>query len=266
MYIRLFVLSFVTLLLVGCKSKFEAIRSSQDPELVYKEADRYFKEGEWLKAQTLYELAIPYYRGKGEAESLYYNYAYTHYNLKEYILASHYFKSFANTFYNSEKREEAEFMSAYSHYELSPVYRLDQTYTEKAIDALQLFINAHPRSERVAEANKLIDEMRAKLEEKAFAQGQLYYDIGQYQSAKKSFEILLVDFPETDRAEEVRLLALKASYILAEKSIYDKKEERFQETVDAYNTFVKKHADSKKMKEATEIYKNAQAALKKIRV
>lgn len=253
------------LVFASCKSNFEAIRTSGNPELIYAKALEYYDQQDWLKAQTLLELSIPQYRGKQEAEELFYKFAYTHYHNYEFILATHYFKNFASTFYNSEHKEEAEFMSAYSAYRLSPNPRLDQTYTIKAIEGLQLFVNTYPKSDRVDECNKLIDEMRKKLEVKAFQQGELYLNIGQYESAVKSFENLLTEFPESADAEEVRFLMIKAMYEYAEKSIYIKKEERYDKAVALYKKFLKKHPDSKFMDEANNIHKNSLEELKKLK-
>lgn len=252
--------------LSSCKSEFEIIRTSNDPAKIYKRALKYYDEEQYDKAQTLLELSIPNYRGKEEAEDLYFKYANTYYKLGEYILAAHYFKSFSNTFYNSDNKQEAEFMSAYSNYELSPNSKLDQTYTAKAIEEFQRFVNAYPKSDKVEECNDLIDEMRAKLELKAFDQGKLYYEIGQYQSATKSFSNLLTEYPDTKRSEEVRFLMLKSSFELAQKSIYEKKRERYEETISQFNKFKKKHATSKYADEAFEIFQNTENELKKLKV
>lgn len=261
--------SYYVLILVfvlsSCKSEFELIRTSNDPKKIYETALKYYDKGEYDKAQSLLELSIPNYRGKEEAEDLFYKYANTHYLLGEYILASHYFKSFANTFYNSDKKEEAEYLSAYSNYKLSPNSKLDQSYTQKAIDGFQKFINTYPRSERVEKCNMLIDEMRSKLEQKAFDQGKLYYNISQYQSAVKAFANMLAEFPESERAEEVRYLMLKASYQLAKKSIYEKKQERFEETIKLYERFMKKHPASKYASEVKKINKTTIKELKNLK-
>ncbi|MEE9438621.1 MAG: outer membrane protein assembly factor BamD [Saprospiraceae bacterium] len=254
----------ILITLISCKSEFESVRTSNDPALIYQKALDFYDKEDWIKAQTLLELSIPNYRGKDEAEELFFKYAMAHYLNDEYILSAHYFKSFATTFYNSDKREEAEFMSAYSNFNMSPNAKLDQTNTEKAIEGFQLFINAHPKSERVEECNNLIDKLRVKLEKKAFMQGDLYYNIGQYQSAVKSFENMLNDFPDSKNSEQVRFLMLKSSYRLAEKSVYSKKEERYSAVVALYNKFIKKHPTSKYKKEAVGINKNTQKELKKL--
>ncbi len=127
-----FKLIFLSLLFIvgACRSEFEKIRSNPDPEFLYKKAFEYYENEDYQKAQTLFELIINGLRGKVEAEKVYYYYAYSHYHLQKYILASHYFKNFAATFGNSTLKEEAEFMAAYSHYQLSPIFRLEQSYTD----------------------------------------------------------------------------------------------------------------------------------------
>lgn len=254
----------IFLLTSSCKTKFEKIRISNDPVLILKEANAYFKAEDFYKAQTLYELAIPAYRGKVEAEEIFFNYAYTHYNIRQYMLSSHYFKNFAKTFGNSPKKEEADYMAAYSHYKLSPAFNLDQSNSDKAIEAFQLFMNTYPKSERVEECNDLIVEMRSKMENKAFDEGKLYFDLKRYNSATTSLANMLKDFPETSKAAEVRYLIAKASFLLADNSVYLKKEERYSETIARCNDFLKKHTKTKFNKEVSSFLENSRKELNKI--
>lgn len=237
----------------SCKSEFEKIRASGDAQTLHKKAFEYYEQEEYQKAQTLFELVISTYRGKKEAEELYFRYAYTYYHLGSYILASYYFKNFSQTYSTSQYRQESDFMTAYSNYQLSPTFRLDQTYTLQAIEGLQLFVNTYPQSERVRECNRLIDEMRRKMEKKAFEEGQLYYDIRQYQSSMHSFENLLKDFPDTDNAEKIRYMIIKATYLLAENSVVDKQIERYNETREKATEFATRYPNSEYVKEINSI-------------
>lgn len=252
------------LLVASCSSQFEKIRTSGDTNMVYKKALEYYDAGEYQKAQTLFELVISSFRGKEEAEDLYYKYAYTYYYLERYILASYYFKNFAQTYSTSHYREEVDFMAAYSNYQLSPTFRLDQTYSEKAIDGFQLFVNTFPESERVTECNQLIDVLRKKQERKTFEEGVLYFDLRQYQASMHTFENLLKDFPETNDAVQVKYLVIKASYLLAENSIVTKQEERYRETVDKASEFLFRHKDSEYKKEVNDIYTSSTKKLNQI--
>lgn len=248
----------------GCKSEFERVRNSGEPTVILEKAHAYFAEEEYLKAQTLYELVISSFRGRPEAEMITYNYAYTYYHMEQYILAAHYFKNFANTYGASQYKEEAEFMNAYSNYKLSPVFRLDQTYSLKAIEAFQEFINQHPSSDKLEECNRLIDEMRLKLETKDFESANLYFDLQQYQAAIRSFENLLIEYPDTKRAEEIRFLAVKSAYLLADNSFVEKQEERFTQTIKRADAFMGRYTDSGYTAEVQKMLNDSQKRLKKL--
>jgi outer membrane protein assembly factor BamD len=259
---KIFLMVVVVGVLTSCRSEFERIRTSTDAPTILEGANQFYKDGDYLKAQTLYEMVIPYYRGRKEAEEIYYKFAYTHYYMKEYILSSHYFKSFSGTFYNSKYEEETDFMSAFSNYKMSPSHRLDQSYSQKAIDGFQIFVNKHPNSQRVDECNQLIDELRTKMEKKDFEQAILYYDLKQYQSALRTFDNLLKEYPETAKAEDIHFYMLQSAYKLADNSIYEKKVERYEDAVKQYSKFIKKFPKSKKAKDAKNIYANLQKKLK----
>ena len=244
---------FCVLFALSCKSTYEEVRTSNDPERILKLANEMYEAEDYYKAQSLYELVIPFYRGKREAEDLFYKYTYTYYNTGQYILAAHYFNNFTKTFSNSLQKEEMAYMSAYSNYLLSPSSKLDQQATTQAIEEMQSFINRYPTSPRVDECNALIDEMRAKLELKAFESAKLYYELGNFQSAVVSFENLIKDFPETKRKEEIRYLTIKSGYELAKNSIYEKKQERLKEEILKCTKFLERYPKSENIGEVQEI-------------
>lgn len=248
----------------ACKSEFEKVRVSGNPELILKKAFEYYDKKQYQRAQTLFELVLSSLRGRPDAEKVNFQYAYTHYYLKQYLLGAYYFKNFSNTYLNSPNREEAAYMSAYCNYLQSPVYRLDQSASLSAIDEFQNFVNLFPNSSRVEECNARIDELRRKLEEKAFAEGQLYFNIRQYQSAVISFDNLLKDYPESPDVERVRYLIAKAEYLLSRNSILEKRLERYQETIKRSNDFLVKYPSGKYAKEIRQIVKDSQAAIEQL--
>lgn len=244
MKFRFFTFLLVLTALVSCKSEFERVRLSGDVDQIYQKGIEYYNKGEYQKAQALFELIINNFRGRKEAEDLYFKYANSHFYLKNYLLAAYYFNNFKTTYPLSALREEAEYMAAYSNFKLSPVYRLDQSYTLKAIEGFQDFVNTYPKSERLAECNRLIDGMRAKLEQKAFEEATLYYDLREYQAALQSFENLLKDFPETKDAERIRYLMVDAAYAWAENSIKEKRKERYEKVTEYIRLFRSKYPKS----------------------
>ncbi|MEZ4983714.1 MAG: outer membrane protein assembly factor BamD [Saprospiraceae bacterium] len=248
----------------GCKSEFEQIRTSGDANLMLEKAHAYYEAEDYLRAQTLYELIISSFRGQQESEKISFNYAYTYYYLEQYVLAAYYFKNFSTTYGASSFQEEAEFMAAYSNYKLSPTFRLDQSYTQTAIDAFQEFVNRHPGSDRVVECNRLIDEMRLKQETKEFESAKLYFDLQQYQSAIRSFDNLLIEYPDTRRGEEVRYNAVRAAYLLADNSFVEKQEERFTEAIERAELFLARYSNSDYIGEVKKMLLDSQKQLKQL--
>ncbi len=258
-----FLISFC--LLFACKSEFESIRTSNDPELMYKKAVEYFDKKEYSKTQTLFESIVSSFRGKKEFEQLNYMFAYTYYYQKDYSAAASAFKNFANTFTYSPYKEEMDYMYAYSLYQQSPNFRLDQEPSQKAVDALQAFVNTYPKSERVKEANDLLIEIRQKLEEKAFASGEQYYNMGQWQAAITTLANVVREFPDSKNVEKMRYLMAKAAFTYAEHSVFEKKEERYTECMNYAHAFISKHPKSKYKGEVQEFASISKSKINQIK-
>ena len=263
--IFLSVLLIVLIAFTGCKSKYEKLRASSDTAKKYREAVRLYEKKDYSKALGLFDDLVTKYRGTAEAEDLSYYFAYTHYKLRDNTTARYHFKTFADTYASSPKAEECRFMAAYCFYLESPIYSLDQENTVKAIEALQLFINLYPKAERVAEASKLISNLREKLETKSYANSRLFLDIGDYKSAVIAFRNSAREFPDTKYAEEMEFLTVKAQALYAGASFEVKQEERYNEAIQLYAEFVQNYPSSKYLKEAEAIKKSSEKAIIDVR-
>jgi len=257
------VLALLIITLGSCKSKYEKLRTSNDNAKKYSEGIKLYNKKEYTKALGLFDDLVTRYRGRAEAEDLFYYYAYTNYKLKDYTSARYHFKTFAETYPSSARAEECRFMAAYCYYLDSPIFSLDQENTTKAIEALQLFINLYPKSDRVAEASKLIQNLRDKMEEKSYANSKLYFTIGDYQAAVIAFGNTLRDFPDTRYAEEINFLIIGAQYKYAGQSREDHQEERFNQTIAYANQFAEEYPTSKYLKEAKGYIKDSKDGIEK---
>lgn len=247
--------------LSSCKSKYDKLKASNDNAKKYQEAVKYYNKKDYTKALGLFEDLVPRYRGRDEAQDLFYYYAYTNYRLKDYTSARFHFKTFADTYPSSPRAEECRFIAAYCFYLDSPIYSLDQENTTKAIESLQLFINLYPKSDRVTEASKLIQNLRDKLEQKSYADSKLYLTIGDFQSAVIAFGNTLRDYPDTKYAEELEFLTIQAQYQYAKISMERKQPERFEQAISYADQFTEKYPQSKFLKEAADYKKDSQRGI-----
>ncbi len=122
---------------------------------------------------------------------------------------------------------------------------MDQTNTIKAMGQMQVFINTHPTSARVAEATKIIDESRVKLEVKDFKNAQLYYNMGYYKAAAIAFASLTDNYPDTQSGDEYKLMVIKSYYLYAQNSVEEKRSERFDKVVSECIDFMDRYPESK---------------------
>lgn len=244
------------LIISGC-SKYQKLLKSTDMDLKYEAAIKYYEEEKYDKAMPLLEELIPMFRGTEKAEKVYYCYCYCNYQMDLLYAAAYHFKKFARTYPLSEHAQHMLFMHAYSNYQLSPISSLDATYTKKAINSFQYFINTYPEHELVDSSNTMMDKLRAKLEEKSYENSKQYYKIFEFKAAIIALNNTLIDFPETKHREEIMFLILKSNFLLAENSIEKKKLERINNTIEAYYTFVDSYKESKYLKEAQTIFTKA---------
>lgn len=261
-------LLFLTLILVSTScSEYQKLLKSNDNDLKYEKAMKYYDDGDYMRAATLFSGLISIYRGTEKSETSHFIYAECLFKMKDYLMAGHYYNLFVQNYPNSEQSEEAQFQTAYCSYKLSPNPRLDQTETYKALEGFQLFINLYPNSEKAKEATVLMDELRDKLVFKSYLSAKLYYNLGDYmgnnyQSAVIAARNTLDDFPDTKYREELSFLILDAKYIEAVNSVEAKQEDRLRDTLDEYYSFVNEYPESIYLHNANKIFEETSRLLK----
>lgn len=238
----------IGLVLVSC-SDFNKVVKSNDNELKKTKALEYYDAGEYIKAITLLEEIIPFYKLTPDGERLYFYFCMANYKLEDYYLAGYYFGRFVRQYPRSPFCEEAMFLSAICSVHNSPQYSLDQTETYNALDGMQVFIDMFPNSNRIDTCNIIMDKLRAKLELKQFEYAKLYYKTENYKAAVVALNATLDKFPESAYEEEILYLLVLSHFELAINSIPTKKLERLYETLKSYRKFVAEFPESAKVKE-----------------
>jgi len=138
-----------------------------------------------------------------------------------------------------------DYMRAYTFFEQSPKVELDQTNTTKTIGFMQAFINTHPGSDKVKEANEIIEKCRVKLEMKDFESAQLYFDLGYFRAAGVALNSLMNSYPDSEKSDQYKYLIIKSDYQFANLSIIEKQIDRFETVVTQCNEFMDRFPDSK---------------------
>ena len=255
-------LLLLTVLLISSScGEFNKVVKSTDSDFRYKKAIEYYEIGQYSRASILFSDVIQIYRGTSKAEDVYFYYAKSLFELGDYLNSGIWFRTLIRENPRSKHGEESQFMVGYCYYKDSPKPRLDQTVTQKAIDALQLYVNIFPNSERLDESNRLIAELRDKLVYKTYLTGILYYDMKNYSAATIALTNSLKKFPDTKYREELSFKLLESKYNLALYSNLDKKELRLSDALDEYYAFVDEFPESKYRRQAERFHRDTSRLL-----
>lgn len=251
---------------VSC-GDYQKLLKSDDAELKYNKAVEYFDKGDFVRASTLFDAVSTYYKGTDRSESVLNYLAKSYMGQKDYFSASEYYKTYVKTYPKGKYVVDAKYMIGYCYYLDSPDPRLDQTATHDAINALNEFIEVYPESDKVPEANKLLDELNDKLAYKAYLNAQLYFNLGNYLgnnylSAVITAQNALKKYPSTKYREDLSILILNAKYQQAVQSVDELKMDRYRATIDEYYNYINEFPTGKYRKQADKIFNESKKIVK----
>lgn len=265
---RKFILPALALLLLAGCTEYSRVYKSSDPKVKFEYAKRAFDQKKYNQATTLLESVITPLRGGPDGEEALYLLGLSYYENKDYMNSGVYFKTYYQRYPKGKYAELARFYSGYGYYLDSPDPQLDQSITVKGIEELQGFLDYFPRSDKVTIAQNAIFALQDKLTLKELQNAQLYYNLGNflgnnYESAVIVCNNALKDYPYSKYREDFELLILKSKYQIARQSVQEKREERYQEVLDEYFSYINNYPDTKNRKEADAIYKIAKSNVDK---
>ena len=234
----------------SCNKKFNQLQKKGTLEEKYAAAIKYYEDADYYKAGLIFEEITPLLKGDSTAEKA----------------------QFYATYNNSPFAEEAFYMYAYSMFKDSPPSNLDQTNTLTAIDALQTFINTYPDSKYAEKCNKDLNDLRNRLEKKAYEKAKLYYKTRQpsygglanYKATVVSVGNFLKDFPDSKYREELQYIQVIAQQELADVSLFTKQKERYNEAITLYEKFIDKYPKSKYLKDLEKVHARAMKGLEEV--
>lgn len=252
-----FILFFLfSIIIFNSCDNYNRLLKSTDYELKYSKAKEYYGNKNYIKASQLYEELIPVFKGTDKSEDVYYYYTKSEFNVGDYILSQYHFKNYTRLFPEGKYVEECYFLNAYCYFLNSPNYKLDQTYTKNAIKEFQSFIDFYPESKRIDTCNALMDKLRGKLERKDFEIIKQYYKLSDWKASIVGIKNYIKEYPASIYSEELCFLLIDSYYLLAINSIYAKKSERLDESIENYIKFLDLYPKSSYLSRAENIYNN----------
>lgn len=204
------------------------------PEDQFEEAKHIFDKRDYYKAKMQFTLIVLNNPGHRIIEQAQFYLAESHFNLKEYIQAISEYEKLIRSMPQSQFVDNARYKVGLCYYELSPMYALDQEYTEKAIQQFQLFMEEYPNSDMRPEVEKKMQEARAKLAKKQYKTGELYRKMGYYQAAVISYDYVLDEYYDTPFSDDALYWKGECSTKLME----------WNDAVQSFASLIEKHPDS----------------------
>ena len=259
---KIFSFLLISVVFFSC-SQYQKALKSEDIAVKIEVANNMYDAGKYTKAIRLYEQIAPAYKGKPSAERMFFFYSNSLYKSKQYYLAGYQLENFVASYPKSEKREECAFYAAECFYKLSPVYSLDQTDTEKALDKMQRFIDIYPESQFLPQANVYVKELREKLEKKAFEIAKQYNTISDFKGALKAFENFLSDYPGTPFKEQALFYRFDSAYKLAINSVESKRQDRLTYAKNTYSNLIKHNGQTEYKEKADKMLAEVEQELQK---
>ncbi len=258
--------------LASCNS-YNAVLRTQDYDYKYEAAKQCYAAGQYVRAYQLLGDLITILKGSDKAEESLFLNAMCYYNLRDYETASLYFDRYCKSYPKGEFAELARYHNGRSCFLQSTDPRLDQTPTYTAISTLQDFLELYPYSTRRDEVNDMIFQLQNRLVRKEYESARLYYNLGSYvgncTNGGSNYEACIITaenalkaYPYTNLREDLYMLILRSRYQLAQNSVREKAQDRYQQAIDEYYGFKNEFPESRYMSEADRIFRNASAKAK----
>jgi outer membrane protein assembly factor BamD len=178
---KIFLFLFIPVIFWGCSGSIETSNLSGEERLKY--SLELYNDEDYEEAVSEFQAILLQYPGSEVVDDAQFYLAQSRYKRGEFILAAYEFSRLVQNMPASEFVAESQYMLAECYYALSPNFALDQTYTVKAIQEYQAFIDFFPADKRVPECESKINEMNEKLARKAYNAAYIYEKMEYYTAA-----------------------------------------------------------------------------------
>jgi len=205
-----------------------------DEEQSYSALVQQYNDGDYQDAVDGLNFYTLNFSGSGKVDSAQFLLGQAQFKLKEYLVAAASFEELINRFPSSPLVADAMYMIGESYWKMSPKYNLDQEYTDRAVNALQSFIEFYPeQTEKVNSATALILLCREKLAHKTYHSGLIYLKMKDYAAAAIYFRDVMELYYDTT-------WKVSAQYQLGMALMGDK---LYDEAITAFRQFIDDNVD-----------------------
>jgi len=254
---KIFIFVVLSGMIISCGAPKTTIRPGDTLNQAFIKAMRLYEMERYTTAAESFETIISLGRNNEVGREAQFMLAESYFNNGQYILAASEYKRYREFHPRGERLEDADFKHALAYYKMSPRYKLDQENSKKAIELFNLFLTRYPSSERVDKADGYIQELRNKLAHKNYAAAQLYFRLEQYEAAAIYFDVTINEYPDSEWAEKALAEQINTYILYANRSIEEKKEERYNKAVESYEKYIQLFPRGEHRSKAEEYYKAA---------
>lgn len=258
---NLFVVLASLIALMSCKSEYEMLLNSNDADAKFEAAFRYFNDGKFSRAASLFESLSVLTNGTERDDTVRYYWGLSNYKFKDYYTAETNFEQFLSSYPRSPFASDATYLRLDCLYRQTLRYELDQTPTYKAINEISAYILEYPTNTHMQECRDMLIELNERLDKKAYENARLYYKMEDYLASRVAFKNVLKDDADNIYREDILYYIAMSSYKYAHESVPAKQKERYLSFVDDYLNFVGEIPESHYRKELDVVYSRAQKAL-----
>ena len=252
-----FRLFFVSLLIVMAAMLIASCGSSNvvqnlSAEERFDAGKKKLADGDYLEAINEFQLIKLQYPASSVADDAQFYLGECHYAKEEFLLASEEYQSLKRLMATSPFVPQAQFKIAMCYYNLAPRSTLDQTYSRKAIEEFQTFVEDYRTDTLVASAESKIRELNTRLAQKLFETADVYQKLDYNKSATIYYDMIVEQFHDTEYAEPA--LLNKAKMLVRRK--------KFDEARTEVEKFLTRYPSSK-LRDEAESLRNSIDALAK---
>ncbi|MFA3783350.1 outer membrane protein assembly factor BamD [Melioribacteraceae bacterium 4301-Me] len=176
--------ALLLVVILSCSSSVDTTKFNSEQYFEY--AMKLYNDGDYELALQEFQTVLLQFPGSAVSDDAQFYIGMTYFKKKQYLLGAYEFSKLVRNMPASPFVPQAQFMLAECYYQLSPPFPLDQTYTKKAIDEYQAFIDFFPTNPKVEEAENKIKELTNKLAEKEY-NSALIYEKMEYQIAAMDY-------------------------------------------------------------------------------